>query len=629
MTPRSRRRKAADGNESEDSCYPSSDSSKSSDGGVSLRPASDIGHDVSKAASKSDRDNNAVGPSQQFILLRSTSDHTDSQDHTLPWDSYGTSSIAQLGGRFDDLTESSTSSTGEGALEISSVISASRPASPDNTTSFQPIHLNKAPSSSASQALAAGAPPNLNKLGKATGSVAVHGPNQKEHTHSMNTTETSSSKARPPRHQYFAYVEDADSDEAATRTGSLDSLAVHIDEGRDRHHRTAPEEFLPESEQPGVFYNTGFSTSSSRAASSLSSDNYPSSTYPSDDRSSGVYRDGHDMGKTQSRSISPSLRTLPPSSHQSSLSEDMNHTGSPPMLRRAYPKRILRPRRTDTPMPRRAYPKRILRPRRTDTPMTQNFPNPPLSSYPGYTSFAPNDPTSNYGPPPPTHIPYNPQVPPYAPSVPVPNHDPPFAPSNPYGQYPRLDIPPGYPNYVQYQQGNPYPITPNPNYPNYYQPPPPPSTIIPELPIKSYPLNPGASKLTSHQEPENVFQSVSAVKTTSSYKAPVSSDPSGHDISFQMSLKKSGMLNIPWRGEMAGHWEMDNSPDGPGGNGYITRIRSLEYYADRSGQDKITILCPQLSVSDMSASGGMGVLRWLYASIVYLHFGFQVTLIFS
>ncbi|KAI1152115.1 hypothetical protein F4825DRAFT_330408 [Nemania diffusa] len=585
-TARSRRQKAPDGNLSEDSCHPSSDSSQSSDGGVLLRPsASHTAQNMNEITHKSDTGDDVVIPSQQFILLRSASDHTNSQKSALPWPNRGTTPIAQLGGLFNNSIGSDPPSTSEEALEISSVISGSRPSSPDHNTSIRPIKLNGSLSFRASRALTSSVPPNINGLGGGIVPIAVHGPEQREHTHHTNTTGTSSNQTSPPRQRYFAYVEDADSDDTEPRTDSLNSFAVNTGVVRDQDHRTAPGEFSLEAEQSSVSYDQGLSRPPSRVANSLSSD-YPLSTYSLDGWGSEVYDDEYDMGEKQSRSISPSLRTPPSSSHQSSLSKDTN--------------RIKIGQR-----PSKVYPRRILRPRRTDTPDL------PLPNDPDYRSFAPTAPSSADGLSPRTYYPYGPQpglgVPPYAPSVPAPNHEPHFAPSSPYGQYPGPDIPPGYPNYVQYQQGNPYSIPPNPDY---FQPPPPLLTNIQGSPTRLYPLDPRAGKLTSQQEPENVFNSASAVNITPLYKPPVSSDPSEHDISFQIPLKKAVKLNIPCRGEMAGYWETDSSPNGPGGNSCLTRIRSLEYYADRSGQDKITILRPQLA--DTSALGGMGVLRWLH-----------------
>ncbi|KAI1125615.1 hypothetical protein F5Y10DRAFT_226897 [Nemania abortiva] len=591
-TPRNRRREVTDGNTSEDSKHPSSDSSESSGGGVSLRPSMcSNGHKNAEDTRGPDTDDDAVGPSQHSSPLGSTSHRNSSQKYSLLWSGSGTLPSPRLGGQPDDSMAKKTSSTSDWALEVSSMISTSRPASPDNTTLIQPIKPSSISVPGSPQARASSPTPNWIMLGGGTTPVAIHGPDQQEHTHHTNTAEATSNQTARPRGPYVAYVEDAtDSEEEVFHTDSLDSLAVETGNIGDYRHPTASRE-QPEQSR---FFDDEEQSTSSPVARSPSSHSY--SDY-SDDWTPDELHEESNTEETQRRPVRRSLRKSVPTPYQSSSSEDMNHTRSRPKHGRAFRRRILRPRRTNTPD-------------------LQNYPNPPRS-------FAPNAPASRYAPPPSSYQGYGPYpglyVPPYAPSAPIQSYEPPFAPYNPYySQYTDAHAPSGYPNYVHYQRENPAYFTPNPNY---SQPPPPPSTIIPEPPTKPLPLDPGTSKLTPRQEPENAFHIASAIKTALSYNPPTSSDPSGHEISFQIPLKcpsapdnpgkqKSVMFGAPYGGEMSGHWDLDSSAYRQSGKSYLTRIQSLEYYVDRSSQGRITILPSQLT--DTTTSDGGRELRWLH-----------------
>ncbi|KAJ8126920.1 hypothetical protein O1611_g6718 [Lasiodiplodia mahajangana] len=544
---------------------------------------------ITEITPNSGSDDGALGPSHRSSILRSVCGRDGSRRRTLSWSSCETAPIPRLRGQLNDLVENNNASTSEEAPQISSMAAMPRPAPLDNTTSFQRTGPNTATSSSLPQTSAPSATPNRTMLS----TPFATSPDQQEHKHHMPTIGTAPNQAPPPPRFHFAYVEDAtDSDEAATRTDSLDSLVVETSIIRDNHHHTI------RPEQSRSYYDKTLPASPPPAADCQSNNEH--SDPPSDDR-----YDGH-----ASSSDGTHQRFVSLSRWGSSTSQ---YHRSQPSLADTEP----RPRYRG-----KIFRGRTLRPRRTDTP------SPPPSSYPNYRPFPLDGPAPGYGTVPLLHYGYGPHmgldVPPYNPSVPVLGYDPYSTPYNPYhSQYKDSYIPPRHPNYIQYQQGNPSYFT---TYPNYRQSPlpPPPSTIVPEPRIKPQPSDSGAKKLASQQEPKNAFYRASAIKAAPPYKAPVSSDPSGHGISFPIPLKrpsmpenherqKSVVFSPPYGDKISEHWKMGSSSHRPyrqSGKTCLTRIQSLEYYVDRSSQDRITILPSQLL--DMSESGGIQELRWLH-----------------
>ncbi|KAI0097990.1 hypothetical protein GGR51DRAFT_452201 [Nemania sp. FL0031] len=490
------RRGAADGNKSEDSQHLVSELSESCDGGALPRPSvGDAGQSTAEITPNPDGDDDITNPSHRSSPLGFTSDPSNSQERMPPWPRNGPTTGLQIGGRSSNPMEKKTPATSEGALDVSSMVSASRPTPPSNATLSQPIESNDISSSSYLQTRTSGATPN-EIVQDRDGIRITIGSNQQEHTRHASNTRKPPNRTLDPGRFRAAYVEDAtDSDEAAPRSNMVQ------------------EELSPSRSRP-------------------------------------------------------------------SLSEDMNHTRPRPKHRKPSRARIARPRRTDTPSA------------------------PPMR----YWNHQPNASASDYGLQP------GPDVPPY-----ISGYEPPYNPY--YGQHPGFYAPSVYPSYVQYQQGNPSYFAANPNYP---QPPPPPSTIISERAIEPQSLDPDTSELDSRQDFKNPFHDGSAVEPAFPYIPPVSSDPSGHDISFHMSLKYSSMPNsqgkqnsvmfdTSYSGEMSENWEMGNSSPRiykHRGKSYLTRIQSLEYYVDRSSQDRITILPPK--IPDMSALDGTKELRWLH-----------------
>ncbi|TGJ82820.1 hypothetical protein E0Z10_g5942 [Xylaria hypoxylon] len=471
-------------------------------------------------------------------------------------------------GSYRNPAENQTPSTSNPVPEVPGIIPASQHTSHDNLPIFQPINLGSITSRAVSQASSestclvtdSDATPNLNELGEG----AVHGFDQ-EHTHRTGMPKRTANQSTSTRRCRVAYVEDADSEESTSRANSFTSLVAETGGFGDHHQHMTADPSFPESE---VSQDREPSKSSSRVTSSP----------PSDDDHPPTSSDDWDCEISSEDDQSP----LPPRSR-------LKH-------KKVFPRRTLRPRPTESPTPR-------------------NYRNPFSSNYSNYPQLlAQNAPS--YGQPPLSYNYHGPQpglnVPPYAPSAPGPSYE---SPVSPYTQYPGFNIPSGYPSYEQHLPSNPHYLTSNPNY---FQQPPPPSTYNPEPPIESHPLDPMPRIINPN---EHIPHTAPIIKTTSLYKPPVSFDPSGHDISFQIPLKssstidtqvkgKSVIFDLKCNGAMSGHWGMDSSPLGRGGKSYLTRIRSLEHYADRSGQDRITIIRPHLNESNKP--DGTRTLRWLH-----------------
>ncbi|KAI0419057.1 hypothetical protein F5X98DRAFT_90315 [Xylaria grammica] len=572
--PRSRHRDAINDHTSENSWYSSSDPSDSSDssGGVSLVPSlSETGWNTSQITSPKSDGNNAASVFQQSRPL------------------------SLICGICSSSAENQRHSTSSQIPEAPGIVLPSRPVSRDNTPPFEPLNLGGVISHGAPQpnsgsldwTAVSDAAPGLNGLNE--GAVREY-----DHQHTRRIILPKRPAIQPTSRQaYFAYVEDADSDESAAHdANSSSSLAVETGVREDRRQRMVLGPSLSES---GVLPDGGLSKSSFRVISPTSSDSDYSST------ASGSW-DGENSPEDDQNLMEPSLSPTPSSSSkQPSLSGDTHDSRSRARHRKTFPRRTLRPRR------------------QTESSTSRNHRNPFSPNYSNYPYQNAKD-YAGYRPPPPSYDPYGPRlglnVPPYAPSAPGPSFGSPLSPYETYSQYPDFNLPSGYPNYNQHAQGNTHNLTTNPNY---FQPPPHPlSTYNLEPVIESHALGPTPQIVGSD---ENVLHTAPIPKTATPYKPPVSSGPSGHDISCQIPFKSSSTSDSEVKGksvasglkystEMSGHWEKGGLRFGQGGKSCLTRIRSLEHCIDRSGQDRITVIRPHSA--ETNKADGARTLRWLH-----------------
>ncbi|KAF2969003.1 hypothetical protein GQX73_g4578 [Xylaria multiplex] len=387
------------------------------------------------------------------------------------------------------------------AAKVPGVTPASQPISREKVRSFRPISLSGSISRGepSDRATAPDAPPNPNELREGR----VYDFDQ-ENTYHTNTPERTANQPNPLRQQYYAYVEDADDEESINHAGSVNSLAVEIGIPGDHYRHIAEDLSLPKSD---ASHNGEPSISSSfRVGSSHPHDREPS------DRESTSYdsEPWEDDVDLESPSPTPSR-----SSHHRTLLDDADAL--------------------------RSRLKRRMRPLPTTPPPPQSYQNPFSPKNPNYPRQSPqNNPI--YRPQPLQNGRYYPQlglnVPPYVPSAPGPSYEPQFSPHDPYNQYPGYDVPSRYPNYDQNLPRNPHYLTTNLDY---SQLPPPPSTYNPELP-----LDPTPRVVNPEEDLPNIAP---ILKTTSTYKSPVSSDPSAYDISFQIPLKSPSTTDTQAKGK--------------------------------------------------------------------------------
>ncbi|RYC54211.1 hypothetical protein CHU98_g11998 [Xylaria longipes] len=570
---------AIDANVSDESYYPSSDSSTQSGGGVSLRlSAGETRQIINKRLYKSNSCDGAASISRRFQLMRSTSRHHYSQNRVSPGPKHDANPGAREGGSFGDSTEYGTTSVSGRVPRAPIAVSVSRPTMLDNNASPPPLdprnnvppYTSLASSACSNRATASSNTPSLDRLSGHV--IPVHGSSQDEHEHysGMFKPAVTPPKPLPPRR--YAYVEDADSDSSSLSAPE----SSHV---RDHRDNIVSDQHLSEPGQSKVSHEKQSSVSSSRGSASLSTDRNLPSTYSSDDWWGASLGSEDSTEQTQQRPIIRTRSRTPISwSHRPSRSEDTK---------------------------RKEFPRRILRPTPTDLPMPQGYQNAFAPNYTNYQQFAHHTPAPRYAVPPPSYLQASPHIPGHAPNVPgLSHHRSPFASYDPYGQYPDLYGPSGYSNYGQYQSRQPYYIE---TTPNYSQLPPPHSPHGFESPIEPQNLTPRIERVALEHKLETTPNSAPVVDTASLYKPPVSSDPSGRDISFQIPLKSTSAFNDVGKGksvefdvapntEMSGHWGLDTGLSTQDGGSCLTIIRSLEHYADRSGEDRITIMCPQSPV---------------------------------
>ncbi|GAW26160.1 hypothetical protein SAMD00023353_2300320 [Rosellinia necatrix] len=573
--PPYRHREATNGNLSEDSLYISSDQCES--GGVSIAPglkANDVG--LSAAG-----DDNPINLSPRSSRPSFTSNSNSNPN--------GTASSARPGKLLSGSEGYEAPSTSDGVLEELSSVLAHRSSPPSGTAWSMPSDFSNIASAGASQANG-GYSEQASAVGTRERKVITRRPNE-GYGHNGRSTERTKIKTSHPRPgYYYAYVEDADDGQANSHPSLPVSQTGESGSYRDYRHNRESALYPPKSRKHDItppLNSRDWDDWNTNSGTDASSEGDMSS----DDESS--------VGERPQRYVPPVTRTPLSRSYNPSMPEDTNNTRSRLKRRINYPRS--RPRR-----------------RSRESPTPQNRSHSFQPHYLNYRSTTPNVPGPNYGPPPPSYYYYDPQpgpsVPPYAPSVPGPSYEPPFLPYNTYDQYPGFDAPYEYPNYNQYQRDNYYYPT-NTGYP---QPPPPSWAYVPEPPEKPATLDPVATKVISKRKPVNTRRGIPAVEPASVYKPPVSSDPSGHDISFQISLKnsisvsnpKSVMLDSARNRKLLGDSEISGFGLDRGGKVCCTKIRSLEHYADRSGQDRITIVCPQ--IADACKPDGMRVLRWFH-----------------
>ncbi|KAI8945697.1 hypothetical protein F4801DRAFT_584161 [Xylaria longipes] len=421
-----------------------------------------------------------------------------------------------------------------------------------------PPYTSLASSACSNRATASSNTPSLDRLSGHV--IPVHGSSQDEHEHysGMFKPAVTLPKPLPPRR--YAYVEDADSDSSSLSA----TESSHV---RDHRDNIVSDQHLSEPGQSKVSHEKQSSVSSSRGSASLSTDRNLPSTYSSDDWWGASLGSEDSTEQTQQRPIIRTRSRTPISwSHRPSRSEDQKG---------------------------------------------KNF----LGEY--YVQLQQISLCRKV--PPPSYLQASPHIPGHAPNVPgLSHHRSPFVSYDPYGQYPDLYGPSGYSNYGQYQSRQPYYIE---TTPNYSQLPPPHSPHGFESPIEPQNLTPRIERVALEHKLETTPNSAPVVDTASLYKPPVSSDPSGRDISFQIPLKSTSAFNDVGKGksvefdvapntEMSGHWGLDTGLSTQDGGSCLTIIRSLEHYADRSGEDRITIMCPQSPVPNRP--DGVPVLRWLH-----------------
>ncbi|KAI1809209.1 hypothetical protein GGS20DRAFT_334403 [Poronia punctata] len=163
-------------------------------------------------------------------------------------------------------------------------------------------------------------------------------------------------------------------------------------------------------------------------------------------------------------------------------------------------------------------------------------------------------------------------------------------------------------------------------HPGYYWPPPtePPTRFATsQTGPRIHPRNFVKSTAQQKARPASASFHAAATQVTPVYKPPVSSDPSRHDISFQIPLKdsseiwnsekeKSVIFGLGYYGNVSKTWDENGVLLSRGGKSHLTKVQSLEYYANRAGQERISLV-PSSSVPHAASPDGMPQpLRWLH-----------------
>ncbi|KAI0805822.1 hypothetical protein GGR55DRAFT_257174 [Xylaria sp. FL0064] len=547
--------------------YSSSDSSAHSDGGVSLWPSMGENCQTRRTTipKTKDRDDTA-GSSRRFRPARFTSCRYSKPKLSRARPRRETNVGSRRRKRFHNSMKCRDVSNSRQVPRPSIAVSRSQPALLDRTTSFRPFN----PSNHASSQ------PSLADSGCSRNATASSNtPILDRASENATPSHVSSQHHQPKLHQSrrFAYVEDANSDEETTSGDLYPYVTERRQVAADRTYMDS-DQAPSEREQSKASREVKPSISPSRIPASLPIDETIESVDPFDDWDWNESDSESGVAQTHQRFDSSRSRTPLSPTDRSALSEDTK--------RKRFPRRKLRPRAPSSPVPLNPFK-----------------PNPT-----NHQQFIPHP---YYAPPPPSYIQPEPYIRGYAPSAPGLSYErPPLMPYDTYGQYRGSYGAPGYPNYGQYQST---------------LPPRPPSPPNLESPSEPHKVNLSSERIVLGQNPKTIPNSAPIVNTTSLYKPPVSSDLSGRDIAFQIHLKsastdndlgkgKSVGFDFTANGEMSQHWEKKTQPCARDGESCLTLIRSLEHYADRSGQDRLTIMCPRPPV--WTETNGVPVLRWLH-----------------
>lgn len=393
-------------------------------------------------------------------------------------------------------------------------------------------------------------------------------------SHDMSTANTTTGQHRFSRYPRFAYVEDADTDDSSSHPDVSIPSTSTASPPRSQRYRAASD-----ISRPGTRRTIPIPIPHQFGISTPTNDSYP---YPRTTSSDGQEWTTYGSSEDEFSTAKEDQPSQPSTSIWTNTERRLRY-------RINYSQQMPQPRLTETPKSRWAQ-----------NPFTPITPNLSYRTRPAPYSYYGTGPDSNVLPP--------------APEPPVTYFKTEPMSHRPYEQYSGLDTRVGYSGYTQAPQDNIYDLTAN------TRPPPPPSTHIPGSPRKPRPLGPTSLNVTPKRHAADASY-IPGVEIASSYKPPVSFDLARHDISFQVPFKSISvtdkpardnhmMLNFMHDNDFSKHWDgTSNIKLRRDGESNLTRIRSLEHYANISGQDGIAMLRPHLR--DGSGADGMRVMRWL------------------